>query len=509
MPSDTSVDTRADTRATAPADASAGPTRLARTLGVRQGVVLALANMSPTVSIGLGLGMIGAIVGTGLPATFLIACLPILGIAAGYARLSARDPNAGTTYIWVRRALGPWLGFLLGWIGVATAVLFLAYATQLSGQFTLGVAAELGADVDPMNSMKLATGIGIAWTAAIAWTAVRGVELAARVQGLLFGFAVVVVTAVCVAGFFGIGDGGATAQFSAGWFNPFGFDGTSVMAGGVLMAAYTFWGWETAFSVSEENVDRKVAGKAGLISIALAAAMFVFAAVAFQRSLTAEEFAEYGANALPYLTDKMFGGAGAFVAYLAMLLSTLACLQSSVISGARLTMAMGRNGVLADRWARLHPVHRTPAFSTYATVGIGLVLAVVGVALGKLSDVIMATVNAVGILVSFSYGVVGVACVLLFRRELRQSLGNLLTMAVLPGLSGLALLALGGYMIHLNWTAADHIAFDATNGRFLVAVPVAIIVLGLPIAAWNKFVRKPDYFTLPRAVDPDHAVGPH
>ncbi|MGR7001534.1 amino acid permease [Yinghuangia aomiensis] len=85
------------------------------------------------------------------------------------------------------------------------------------------------------------------------------------------------------------------------------------------MAAYTFWGWETAFSVSEENVDRKVAGKAGLLSIAIAAGMFIFASVAFQRSLTADEFAEHGANALPYLTDKMFGGQGALVAYLAML----------------------------------------------------------------------------------------------------------------------------------------------------------------------------------------------
>ncbi|WTW95479.1 APC family permease [Streptomycetaceae bacterium NBC_01309] len=482
---------------------------LVKSLGVRQGVVLALANMSPTVSIGLGLGMIGAIVGTGIPATYLIAALPILGIAVGYARLSERDPNAGTTYMWVRRALGPWLGFLLGWIGVATAILFLAYGTQLAGQFSLGVAAELGADIDPLNSMKSATAIGIVWTAAIAWTAVRGVELAARVQGILFGFAVVVVTAVCIAAFFGLGDGGATASFDAGWFNPFGFDSTSVMAGGVLMAAYTFWGWETAFSVSEENVDRRVAGKAGLLSIALAAAMFVFAAAAFQRSLTPEEFAEHGANALPYLTDKMFGGQGALVAYLAMLLSTLACLQSSVIGGARLTMAMGRNGVLSDRWAKLHPTYRTPAFSTYVTVGISLVLAVVGVALGKLSDVIMATVNAVGILVSFSYGVVGLACVLLFRSELRQSVRNMLTMAVLPGISGIALIALGGYMIKLNWTASDHIAFDATNGRFLVAVPLAIIVLGIPIAAWNHFVRRPDYFTLPRSVDPDHAPLNH
>lgn len=482
---------------------------LAKTLGVRQGVVIALANMSPTVSIGLGLGLIGMVVGSSLPAVFLIACLPILGIAVGYARLSARDPNAGTTYMWVRRALGPWFGFMVGWIGVATSILFLAYGTQLAGQFTLGVAAELGADIDPLGSVKLATAIGVAWAALITWTAVRGVEMAARVQAVLFGFAAVVVMTVCVFAFTGWGKADPVAGVSAAWFNPFGFDDTTMLATGVLLAAYNFWGWETAFSISEENVDRRVAGKAGLLSIVLAVAMFVFAAVAFQRALSPEEFAEYGANALPYLADKMFGGQGALIAYLAMLLSTVACLQSSVIGGARLTMAMGRNGVLGASWARLHPKHRTPATSTYRTVAISLVLAVAGTALGKLTDVIMATVTAVGILVSFGYGITGLACVLIFRRELFASARNFVTMAVLPGLAGAALLLLGGYMVQQNWTAVDSLAFDAENGRFLVVVPMAIIALGLPIAAWNHFVRKPAYFTLPRAADPDHTDTDH
>ncbi|MGW0661209.1 APC family permease [Streptodolium elevatio] len=484
-----------------------GEPRLAKTLGVRQGVVIALANMSPTVSIGLGLGLIGMEVGTSLPATFLIACLPILGIAVGYARLSARDPNAGTTYMWVRRALGPWFGFMVGWIGVASSILFLAYGTQLAGQFTLGVAAELGADIDPLNSMKLATAIGVAWAALITYTAVRGVEMAARVQAILFGFAAVVVIVVCVAAFGGWGDAAPVSDFSAGWFNPFGFDDTTMLATGVLLAAYNFWGWETAFSISEENVDRRVAGKAGLLSIVLAAGLFVFAAVAFQRALSREEFAEYGANALPYLTDKMFGGQGALIAYIAMLLSTVACLQSSVIGGARLTMAMGRNGVLGKSWARLHPVHRTPSVSTYRTVAISLVLAVAGTALGKLTDVIMATVTAVGILVSFGYGITGVACVMIFRRELFDSVRNFVTLALLPGVAGLALLLLGGYMVHSNWAASDTLAFDAENGRFLVVVPLTIIALGVPIAAWNRYVRKPAYFSLPKSVDPDTAAA--
>ncbi|MDI2128795.1 APC family permease [Yinghuangia seranimata] len=497
-----SVDTPTRTAAAPAAAAAATAPGLKKTLGVRQGVVMALANMSPTVSIGLGLGLIGMEVGTSLPAAFLIACLPILGIAVGYARLSERDPNAGTTYIWVRRALGPWLGFMVGWIGVACSILFLAYGTQLAGQFTLGVVHELGGSVDPGN-MKYATVIGILWAVGITWTAVRGVDVAARVQGILFGFAALVVVIVCVFAFAGWGDGGATNDFSAHWFNPFGFDNTTVLATGVLLCAYNFWGWETAFSVSEENVDKKVAGKAGLISIAIAVALFVFAAAAFERALSADEFAEYGANALPYLSDKIFGGPGALIAYLAMLLSTIACLQSSVIGGARLTMAMGRNGVLGKSWARLHPKHRTPAISTYRTVAISLVIAAAGTALGKLTDVIMATVTAVGILVSFGYGVTGVACVMIFRRELRRSVRNFLTLGLLPGLAGVALLLLGGYMVYSQWTSVDTIAFDAENGRFLTVVPLSIIAVGIPIAAWNRFVRKPDYFTLPRSVDPD------
>lgn len=113
-----------------------------KTLRTRHGVIIPLANISPTVSIGIGLGFLAAVAGTSLPAAFLLAALPILAVSGGYARLAARDPNCGTAYVWVRRALGPWTDYLTGWTAVATNIMFLSYAGQLTGQFTLQLTYE-------------------------------------------------------------------------------------------------------------------------------------------------------------------------------------------------------------------------------------------------------------------------------------------------------------------------------------------------------------------------------
>ena len=42
----------------------------------------------------------------------------MLGIATAYARLNRSEPNCGNGYVWVGKSLGPWPGFLTGWVTV-------------------------------------------------------------------------------------------------------------------------------------------------------------------------------------------------------------------------------------------------------------------------------------------------------------------------------------------------------------------------------------------------------
>ncbi|MBX9427399.1 MULTISPECIES: APC family permease [Streptomyces] len=465
-----------------------------KTLSTRHGVVIALANISPTVSVGIGLAFLAALAGTAMPAAFLLAALPILAVSGGYARLAARDPNCGTAYVWVRRALGPWTGYLTGWTSVATNILFLSYAGQLTGQFTLGLLAEAGVTALSPDDALAVTATGLVWSGLIVVSALRGVRGATAVQSVLLGVSAVVVT-VLVATAFVRGD---AAPVSASWFSPFAFPDTLTLLGATVMAAYMFWGWESAFSVVEESTSVRSPGRAGIIAILVTTGFFLFSATGFLHALTPEQLAD-PLSGVTELARTFYGTAGATAALAAMLFATIACMQSSVIAGARLTLAMGRDGVLGPSWTRLHPAWGTPATSTVRIAALAVGVSLAGLAVGSLSEVVVAVVNSVGILVSLMYGVGGIACVVTFRRELRGRIRDTLVVGLLPLLGGIALLLLGGLVAHQQWNSVDHLAFDAENGRFLTVLPLTVIALGVPAALWTRYRRRAAYFTQPPA----------
>ena len=57
------------------------PQRLRPSVGIAGTAVIAMANTAPTLSIGIGLGLISLDTGAAVPAMILLAVLPILGIA--------------------------------------------------------------------------------------------------------------------------------------------------------------------------------------------------------------------------------------------------------------------------------------------------------------------------------------------------------------------------------------------------------------------------------------------
>ncbi|MEU8527431.1 MULTISPECIES: APC family permease [Streptomyces] len=489
----TSADTAPD-----PAVAEPSPGRdaeLPKVLGVREGVVLSLSNISPTFSIGVGLGVIGASVGVGIPAAFLLGLLPILGIALAYTKLNQREANCGTAYVWIGRAVGPLPGYLSGWVTVVTQVLFLSYAVPLMGQYTLLTADSAGLHqvagirtADAPVAVSLA--VGLLLLAGLTGLAVLGIDVAARFQTVLIVAEFVVLLAVCA---WAVAAGDA-APFDLSWFSPTVFSSPSVLATGVLLAVFMYWGWETAFSVTEENADARTSARAGMWSLAAVAGLFLFAAVAFQRALTPEELVANGEQGLPFLGQLAAGGFGRAMTTVVLLCSIVACVQSVLIGSARQTLAMSRDGVLGPGWAALHSRRRTPHLSTLRIAALSAVLALLSSGLGSLQDIIVGAVTSVGILISLYYAFAALACALTFAGEARRDLRLFVVTVAVPTLCGLALLGLGCYMVYSLWTSSDSFAFAADNGRFLTLVPAVILVTGVPAALWAKYGRRAPYF---------------
>lgn len=486
-----------------PGGADAEPTQMPKVLGAVDSAAIAMSSTAPTMSIGIGLGVIGAVVGPAIPGIFLLALLPILGIALAYSRLNQVERNCGNGYVWVGRSLGPWLGFQAGWVAVVGTTIFLAYGSQVCGSVILQFANEAhwmsvgGVALDPL-SIPLTTGIGLAVLLLVTLAAIRGADLAATVQRYLIIFEYIVLIGFCV---YGIVTG--PHPFDWSWLSMTSIESPKVLAGGLIVAVYFYWGWDVAFCVTEETRDPRDASRGGFLSLALMAGMFVLAAIAFQRVLTTEEIVEQGPQGLTYFASRLAEEPIAGLALLALLFSTVASLQAGVFPTARATLAMGRDQTLGRVWARLHPRYATPAAGTLLIMSAAAVIAGLSVTIGTLSTVVVAAVTSVGLLVSLYYGLGGIACAVRFRGDLRTSPVAALRSVLIPAASALTLLALGGYLAQQFWVQDEHFAFDPENGKFLVAVPVTIIVAGLLVSAWSKWVRRAPYFYGGQGTDSD------
>jgi len=82
-------------------------------IGYLSNLVIGVASTAPAYSLAATLGFIVAVSGVGVhaPAVLLVSFIPMLLIAGAYRGLNRADPDAGTTFAWTTRALGPGTGW--------------------------------------------------------------------------------------------------------------------------------------------------------------------------------------------------------------------------------------------------------------------------------------------------------------------------------------------------------------------------------------------------------------
>src|SRR6201999_3936723 len=86
-------------------------------------IVIGVASTAPAYSLAATLGGIAGFALLGGPAIMIVAFIPMLFIAAAYYYMNRADPDCGTTFSWVTRAMGPTLGWIGGWAITTTGVL--------------------------------------------------------------------------------------------------------------------------------------------------------------------------------------------------------------------------------------------------------------------------------------------------------------------------------------------------------------------------------------------------
>ena len=324
--------------------------QLRRSLGVFDAVTIGLGSM-------IGAGIFAALApaaraaGSGLLIGLAVAAVVAFCNATSSARLAALYPASGGTYVYGRRRLGAFWGYLAGWGFVVGKT-----ASCAAMALTVGVYAW------PAHAHEVAV------VAVVALTAINyvGVHKSARLTRVIVVTVLAVLAAVVVAV---LGSGAALPARLA-------LD-SSVSVGGVLQAAgllfFAFAGYARIATLAEEVRDpERVIPRAILIALVIALGVYAVVAVAVMAALGPDRLAM---SAAP-LSDAV---QAAGVAWLVPVVSAgaavaaLGALLALILGVSRTVLAMARDRHLPSALAAVHPRFSVPH---RAELAVGAVVAV-------------------------------------------------------------------------------------------------------------------------------------
>ena len=141
-------------------------------------LVIGLASTSPAYSLAAIIGPVVALVGVYAPGVLLASFVPMLLIASAFYYLNRVDQDCGTTFSWVTRSMGPWLGWIGGWAIAMTGILIIGSLANVGVIFTLRTLN--------LDSLADNTAVVLVLTVLVillmTWICVLGTELSARLQ---------------------------------------------------------------------------------------------------------------------------------------------------------------------------------------------------------------------------------------------------------------------------------------------------------------------------------------
>jgi basic amino acid/polyamine antiporter, APA family len=316
---------------------------LIRRLGTADAVVIGLGSM-----IGAGVfaafGPAARAAGAGLLVGLVIAAVIAYCNAVASAQLAAVYPTSGGTYIYGRKRLGHWWGFVAGWgfvVGktascAAMALTFASYA--LPG---------------PWWAQRVVAAAGVLGLAALNY---RGVT---KTAGLARGLIATSLAALAVV-VIGIGAGGG-AQVS----NLGGWSGLGVGGGyGILQAAgllfFAFAGYARIATMGEEVRDpERTIPRAIPIALFMTVTIYLLVGVA---ALLAAGPQRLAAAVAPLSVAVEAAGVAALapVVRVGAALASLGALLALIAGIGRTSLAMARHRDLPSWLSAVHPRYRVP-----------------------------------------------------------------------------------------------------------------------------------------------------
>jgi amino acid transporter len=510
-----------------PARPRAGEPDLKRgAIGFLSNLVIGTASVAPAYSLAATLGFVVAVkgIGTFSPGVFIAAFVPMLLIALAYRHLNKADPDCGTSFAWVTRAMGPHLGWINGWVIFTADVIVMASLADIAAVYSY----QLFGWTYGANHIWIVIAGAVVWIVLMTWICWRGIELSARIQQALLTYEIIMLLVFAAVAFAKVASGtpppaslhAHSQPFHLSWLNPLG-GGFSSMVDGVLLAVFIYWGWDSGVSINEETRNSRTApGAAAVISTLLLLVIYVVVSSGAQSYAGTTFLVNNPNDVLTPLGHGVLGSVGYRFLIVAILTSASASTQTTILPTARTTLSMARWRAIPRKVGEIHPRYLTPTVSTLGMGAISIVWTVAILAFNPKGNVLGDAITALGFQIAFYYGFTGLACVVYFRKRLLHSVKDFLFVGVLPLVGTLMLFGLFVKAFHDYSQSGVNYSQPILGIQVPIFVGVGGIILGtivmlMLIPSHREFFRRrpelpgPDGLAIGGTITPDdEQVGP-
>jgi ethanolamine permease len=311
-----------------------------------------------------GLGVAGPI---GMLIASLFVCVLYMAWVLSLAELSVAMPFAGGPLAYGRRAVGPWLGFLMGW-SMLLESLFATIGTAIAtGGYIYFILNLLIKDSSKPWVTTVAALVTVLLFAILQW---RGVQSQAKVMEWMTYGAIVALVWFWIACIPGI----QVSRIFTNPILPFGWKGV------LLAIPYAIW-WlviieSVALAAEEAHEPHKTIPRG--LAYAQVTLIVLVVVTWFVVSSAAQDYRKIGESSLlfplPAVYQEVWPGKGHMPHLLAFsvlaICGMVASYNGMIFAVSRQAFSLGRAGYLPSFLGYVHPVRRTPDLA----IGVGTVV---------------------------------------------------------------------------------------------------------------------------------------
>lgn len=308
-----------------------------------------VANIAPTATPTVNLGLVYASAGNGAWLTYVIATVGLVFVGMNINQFARRSASPGSLYAYIAKGLGATVGVLSGW-SLVLAYLFTAMAVLCGfANYTNVLVSALGIQFAPMFLYAICA--GIAW-----YCAYKDIQLSTILMLAIEGLSVGLILLLAVVVLFKQNFAVDMSQLSLQNVKPEG------LQLGLVLAIFSYVGFESATALGDEaKKPLQFIPRAVILSTVLSGLFFILLSytevLGFQGSST-----PLNQSSAP-LNDLASGiGVGYFglLITVAAIVSLFGCTLASINAGARILFTMARHGIFHNSIGKAHDANGTP-----------------------------------------------------------------------------------------------------------------------------------------------------